>query len=137
MPFQLDLTADELPTPAVATNNMEVLDLDPLSRGAVFPREISVKGTGADGALMYATWSGFPAGLQVGDFVICWNDGNDTILRVAGAGGSTSAIPALDDVSVSKLWESDGGAVAWSTDASGNLSGESGLIFQTTQPRRH
>lgn len=91
MPFELDLTAADLPTPAVATNNMKVLDLDPLSRGSTtFPREIAVQGTGADGALLYATWTGFPA-LAVDDFVVCWQDDNDTILRVAGAGGGTQS----------------------------------------------
>lgn len=38
---------------------------------------------------------------------------------------------ALDAGKVSKLWESDGGAVAWQTDAAGNLSGSAGLTLKT------
>ena len=107
MPFELDLTASDLPVPAVAINNLKVTDLDPLSRGSgVFPREIAVQGGGEDGALQYATWTGFPA-LAVDDYVICWDDDTDTILRVAGAGGNTSAVVDAADVTYTPATDAD------------------------------
>jgi hypothetical protein len=50
------------------------------------------------------------------------NTSNPHSVTLAQVGGDT-----LDAGKVSKLWESDGGAVAWQTDASGNLSGGAGL----------
>lgn len=118
MDLNLDTTKLMANRPPKALNNLEVTDLDPLGAGSTtWPRAIEVQTPHADGAKLLAMWTGFPA-LSVGDFVVCWRDSTDTsLLRVAGSGGNTS-----QQIKVSELWESDGGAVAAQTDASGNVT---------------
>lgn len=79
-------------------NNLQITDLDPLSAGSTtYPRLIEVRKPDSDGALVYAEWHGWPAGLQVNDYVRCRQDGTDTeILIVEGWGASSSHTDTTD-----------------------------------------
>lgn len=115
--MNIDVTGLMAARPPKHYNNCQVSDLDPLSK-ATIPREIEVILPDEDGSKVLAMWYGFPS-LAVNDYVRLRRDTTDTnILIVEGAGGDTSGVPKI-----SELWESDGGAVAWQTDAAGELTG--------------
>ena len=76
-------------------------------------------------------YTGFPAGVAVDDLVDVIHLPDLRIFKVFGAGGTTAT--GLNQVQVSELWESDGGAVAVWSDASGNL----GVGVSSPQGRLH
>lgn len=123
--MKLDTTRLMAVRPPKHYNNCKVSDLDPLSRSAV-PREIEVVLPDADGSKVLAMWYGSPV-LAVDDYVRIRRDTTDTnIYVVEGFGGGSGA--GLDDVQVSKLYESDGGGPAWEVDADGDLSGDGDIL---------
>lgn len=99
-------------------DNCTVLDLDPESVGSsVYPRMIEVRPGGDDGPRVLARWDG-GLDLAVNDIVICKEFGQNPIWVVDAIGGDDSG---AGRVRVSKVWESDFGAVALTADATGQI----------------
>lgn len=98
----------------VSHDNCVVLDIGSGS----FPRYIEVRPPGDDGSRMTAIWNG-SLDLAVNDKVVCIEYSGNLIWRVQDKGGGDSGI---DSHRVSKLWESNFGAVALEADANGNVT---------------
>lgn len=95
-------------------DNCIVLDLGAGS----FPRDIEVRLPDDDGARQIAIWDG-SLNLAINDEVLCNEYAGNPKWRVAGMGGADSG---AGKQRVSEIWESDFGAVAMETDASGNVT---------------
>ena len=87
-----------------------------LSSGA-FPRYIKVQLPDEDGAQKVALWDG-SLDLEVNDEVYCHEYAEISIWRIMAMGGNDSG---AGKVRVSKVWESDFGAVALQSDATGQI----------------
>lgn len=98
-------------------DNCTVVNLDPFSLGT-FPRMIELRLPGDDGAIQTALWDG-SLDLEVNDLVIADEYAGQTVWRISSMGGGDSG---AGKQRVSKVWESDFGAVALQTDASGNVT---------------
>lgn len=99
---------------ATPHDNCVVLDL---GTGA-FPRDIEVRLPDDDGARQNALWDG-SLNLAINDEVLCFEYAGLSAWRIMGMGGNDNG---ADKVRASKVWESDFGAVALETDASGNVT---------------
>ena len=97
----------------VSHDNCVVLDIGSGS----FPRYIEVRPPGDDGSRMTAVWDG-SLDLAVNDKVIAVEYGGNPIWRIQSKGGADSG---TGSVRVSKVWESDFGAVALTADADGDI----------------
>ncbi len=97
----------------VSHDNCIVLDI---SSGA-YPRYIEVRPPGDDGSRQTAIWDG-SLDLAVNDKVIAIEYAANPIWRIQAKGGGDSG---AGSIRVSKVWESDFGAVALQADASGNV----------------
>lgn len=99
---------------ATPHDNCIVLDLGTGS----FPRDIEVRLPDDDGARQIAIWDG-SLDLAINDEVFCNEYAGNPKWRIAGMGGADSG---AGKQRVSKIWESDFGAVAMETDANGNVT---------------
>lgn len=88
-----------------------------LGTGA-FPRDIEVRLPDDDGARQNALWDG-SLNLSINDEVLCFEYSGLSAWRVMGMGGNEGG---AGKARVSEIWESDFGAVALETDASGNVT---------------
>ena len=90
MTLNIDVTQLYGSRPPKHYSNIKVLDLDPLSKGTLLPREIEVLMPDGDGARVLAIWHGFPQ-LAVNDYVRCRRDTTAAVLIVEGAGGASAS----------------------------------------------
>lgn len=97
-----------------AHDNCIVLDLGT----GPFPRDIEVRLPDDDGARQNALWDG-SLNLAVNDEVLCFEYSGISAWRVMAMGGNDGG---AGKARVSEVWESDFGAVALETDASGNVT---------------
>lgn len=97
-----------------AHDNCIVLDLGT----GPFPRDIEVRLPDDDGARQNALWDG-SLNLAVNDEVLCFEYSGISAWRVMAMGGNDGG---AGKARVSEIWESDFGAVALETDASGNVT---------------
>jgi hypothetical protein len=105
----------------VSHDNCVVLDIG----SGTFPRYIEVRPPGDDGSRMTALWDG-SLDLAVNDKVIADEYSGNPIWRIVSKGGNDSG---AGSVRVSKVWESDFGAVALQADATGQIE-----VGKTTGP---
>lgn len=121
----VDLDFTRLNVPVKKHDSCTVIDVS----SGTFPRYIEVRMPGTDGARRTAIWDGL-LNLANDDKVICEEYPGQPILRIVGFGGDQDA--STDPVRVTKLWESDLGAAAWSTNATGDLSAAGAYDLTTT-----
>lgn len=106
-------------------DNCTVLDLDILGVGAsVYPRVIEIRIPGIDGARQSALWDG-SLDLEVNDVIIADEYAGQTIWRVSGMGGDDSG---AGKVRVNKVWASDFTSESLVTDASDNVTINTGTL---------
>ncbi len=98
---------------SIPHDNCTVLDVGT----GTFPRDIEVRPPGDDGARMNAIWDG-SLDLEVNDIVLAIEYGQQTAWRIQSMGGADGG---AGKHRVSKVWESDFGAVALQADATGQV----------------
>jgi len=104
----------------VSHDNCVVLDI----KTGSFPRYIEVRPPGDDGSRMTALWDG-SLDLAVNDKVICIEYSGNPIWRVDVMGGGDSG---AGKVRVDKLWASDFTSVSVQTDATDNVTLNTGTL---------
>lgn len=128
MTFSIDnLNTEKLTQAAIRKltphDNCKVINLDPFSLGT-FPRMIELRLPGDDGAVQTALWDG-SLDLAVDDFVIADEYAGQTVWRISSMGGGDSG---AGKVRVSKVWASDFSSVSLQTDASDNVTINTGTL---------
>ena len=115
MPFEIDVSGLSQAAAVKVTPHDNCIVLD-LGTGA-FPRDIEVRLPDDDGARQIALWDG-SLNLAINDEVLCHEYAGLSAWRVLSMGGDESG---AGKVRVSEVWESDFGAVALETNATGDV----------------